>query len=236
MDKDIGNALISQGVDEKLWNDITQLAGAKQLVEEGKIKVEVYNELKEKVLNNVEKKKKKAKGDKKKLSKLTQFASYFKSNEPERAEILVSTKRPVLESFLFKRETRSRRRVQWRKRYCILHENALVFYHKKGDKRPAGSIILNGEWFASESKDDAADDDSFDSDDEASTSNASSLAKVSDSDQEHQFILSDLNVKHRFSAETEEMAVLWIKTLTAVLRSLYRKVCLIDSYCVKACV
>lgn len=228
MDKDVGELLLAQGVDEDLWTKIQQLESARKLVEEGKIKVEVYEELKKKVISGVEKKKKKVRGDKHKVSRLTQFASFFRSHQPEKKEAveedeLPEEKRPILEGWLFKRVAKGRRgKLEWKKRWCVLYQHALVLYHKQGDKNPAGSIIINGEWFAAESKPENAEQDSSDSEEDESTSHASSLQKLDDS-QQHQFILSDLNTKHRFAGETEETAVLWVKTLTAVLRSLYQK-------------
>ena len=98
MDKDVGELLLAQGVDEDLWTKIQQLESARKLVEEGKIKVEVYEELKKKVISGVEKKKKKVRGDKHKVSRLTQFASFFRSHQPEKKEAVEEDELPEEEA------------------------------------------------------------------------------------------------------------------------------------------
>lgn len=80
---------------------------------------------------------------------------------------------------------------KFEKKYCVLYKHCLVFYDKKGDKLPKGRIDLTGDFFVQDS-----------------------------SEHPHGFVLSDMNVTCVLGADTEELKSYWIHMCAMVLRKL----------------
>ncbi|KAH9253670.1 hypothetical protein BASA81_008288 [Batrachochytrium salamandrivorans] len=80
---------------------------------------------------------------------------------------------------------------KFEKKYCVLYKHCLVFYDKKGDKLPKGRIDLTGDFFVQDSNEHA-----------------------------HGFVLSDMNVTCVLGADTEGLKSYWIHMCAMVLRKL----------------
>mmetsp|Transcript_10863 Transcript_10863/g.18513 ORF Transcript_10863/g.18513 Transcript_10863/m.18513 type:complete len:1011 (-) Transcript_10863:745-3777(-) len=226
----------------ELYQKLQQLDEAALLVEEGKLKREVYEALVENVKRSIEAKQSQGKNSKRERGMFDGLLSGLRAERDEddvSPEIMTMTanSKPIVEDYLMKRTSKSGglRRKQWKRRYCVLYERALVIYKHKGDAKPLTSIILTPEFFVSQShsggdegeEDELRTGEEFDDEgsiiegDAASSQGASRrpLGKPN-GDPPFTFILSDLTMKYFFAAEDSDDLKYWIHIMTSVLRKI----------------
>lgn len=200
----VGDVWTALGVTQQELSQVSKLAQAAQLVKEGKLKPEVYEQLLSMTKKQIEVKKG---GDK-----------AVRAHAKEQARGVVHTRievppeKPIMEGYLFKRPKSSSGKIplanNWKKRYFALYKYCLIYYKQKGDAQPQGMLGLNADFYVSEYTDGEG---------------------KSGSVREHSFVLSDLQHSFYLGAESEDLKKFWMHTVTRVLRKLQEDAAYFDT-------
>jgi hypothetical protein len=62
----------------------------------------------------------------------------------------MQAEKPMIEGYLLKRAVKSGR--NWRRRYFALYGTKLVYWTKRGDKKPNGEMLITEDFFVSDAK------------------------------------------------------------------------------------
>ncbi|GBG33005.1 Costars family protein ABRACL [Hondaea fermentalgiana] len=222
---------------DDLYQKLQQLDEAALLVEEGKLKREVYQALVENVKRSIMKQQTKtAKRDRGMWDGLLSGLRTDRdddhgaeSSPSAAAAAKEADSKPIIEGPLMKRNVTDAlaSRRQWKRRYCVLYERALVVYRHKGDAKPLTSIILTPEFFVTQVHDGAEEHDDEelrtgeDGDDESYVDESSQgTRKLKNGDMPHVFMLSDLSMRYMFACNDAEDLKYWIHIMTSVLRKI----------------
>eukprot|EP00516_Mucochytrium_quahogii_P003374 CAMPEP_0203755104 /NCGR_PEP_ID=MMETSP0098-20131031/8609_1 /ASSEMBLY_ACC=CAM_ASM_000208 /TAXON_ID=96639 /ORGANISM=" , Strain NY0313808BC1" /LENGTH=952 /DNA_ID=CAMNT_0050646431 /DNA_START=469 /DNA_END=3327 /DNA_ORIENTATION=- len=224
MSPQVASMLKRMGMDD-MFNKLKQLDEAAVLVSEGKLKRDVYDAL----VTNVEETVEKESGGKKKDGVFSELLRNLKPAKEKRDKArnmsVTATETPLLSKYLYKRSTKTGlfRGKRWKKRWVVLYERALVVYKTKKESKCVTSIILTPEFFVQQSSNSKSDNASEIGDTRDDQSEAvSSIREDNSSKREPEFVfmVSDLNVTHRFAVDTHDEMVFWMHTLTSTIRKI----------------
>jgi len=249
MNPGVTDLLKRMGMDE-MYAKVRQLDEAAVLVEEGKLRRDVYDALVANVeaslteLSSSQNVKKKERGiidqiftsltPAKETSKHSHRAGHRGGSKQSRrahkaqagatnlATTVANTEKALLSTYLYKRGKESLIGTKWHKRWCVLYPRALFMFKHKGDKEAKETVILTEEFFVSQSNGGQEPASSADQT-EKNFDNESLEADESPKNKkelENTFILSDLVTRHVFSAKSADDRTLWIHTLMAALRKI----------------
>lgn len=221
MDDSMSALVKSMGMDE-MYNKLRQLDEASALVEQGKLKPEVYEALMKDVKESLSQE---MKGQQKKKDWMDSFRNMFHQQEVEVPNFVRGyQEKPLIASYLYQRSRRDHKLIgkNWKRRYVMLYERSISICRKKGEEDlPRHTIILTPEFFCAQVGKQGSDSTvgDFGVDDTESQS-FNEEGRRHRGDPEHQFFISDLNMKYTLGADTQEEVTMWVHTITNVIRKI----------------
>lgn len=238
--------LQQKGLDLNAIKKIMELEKAEKLVKLGKLKPEIFENLRSEALQSLDVGQRKAGKNKKNLYANVRSVLSGKSSAPpaakknkmmanlERASSSLRQAAPkrqavVLEGSLMRLAKTAKGKPKWKSVYAQLHPTAIVLYANKKSvgKSPLKTIQLNEDYFVQAAKSinkralEEIDHHEDDEDDNAST--RSDLSAGKEMNRNYMFTISDLDEEYYFAAEGAQEAELWLHVMTNIIRDLNHK-------------